>query len=100
MALTDQEKRFIKSSVSPAKTVINELFAKGGNIVATSQQIGTDKYGKPELVYEHAGGIHEIALQVCRYVGEDMARTLGEQSFERHRVTPDWVTLDRIQPIT
>ncbi|MVM42229.1 N-6 DNA methylase [Spirosoma sp. HMF3257] len=84
--LTDQEKKFIKSSVSSAKTVVNELFAKGENIVATAQKIDTDQYGKPALIYEHEGGMEQIARQVGQHLAEDMARNFRQQSFERHRI--------------
>ncbi|CCH57607.1 putative DNA methylase (plasmid) [Fibrisoma limi BUZ 3] len=84
--LTDQEKKFIKSSVSPAKTVINELFIKGENVVATDQKIDTDPYGKPALIYEHKGGSEEIARQVGRLLGEDLARSFRQQNFERDRI--------------
>lgn len=94
-ALTDQEKKFIRFSVSPAKTVVNELFIKGENIVATSQKLDTDQYGKAALIYEHQGGIDEIARQLGRYVGDDMARTFRQQSFEQHRMEP---TIQRVQP--
>ncbi|QHV95585.1 N-6 DNA methylase [Spirosoma endbachense] len=94
-ALTDQERKFVKSTVSPAKTVINELFAKGENIVATSQRIDTDQYGKPALLYEYEGGLDKIAQQVGRYVGEDMARTFRQQSFEQHKMQS---TAQRVQP--
>ena len=89
-ALSDPEKKFVKSVVSPAQTVINELFAKGENIVATTQKVGTDQYGKPALIYlhEHEGGIDTIARQAGRYIGEDIARNFRAQRFEQHRMQP------------
>lgn len=95
--LSDQEKKFIKSTVSPAQSVINELFVRGENVVATTQTVGTDQYGKPALIYlhEHEDGIANLAQQVGTLVGADMARNFRQQSFEQHRMQPAVQRLSR-----
>ena len=98
IALTSQEKRFVKSVISPAKTVINELFLGGENIVATTQKVGTDQYGKPALIYlhEHEGGMTHVAQQLGRFMGQDINQYFRQEAFEQHRQPPG--NARRIQP--
>lgn len=86
-ALTDQEKKFVKTSLSPANTVINGLFLAGENIVATTQKVATDQYGKAALIYlhEHEGGMAHLARQTGQMLEGDIARNFRQAHFEQHR---------------
>ena len=85
--LTDQEQKFVKTTLSPANTAINGLFLGGENSVATTQKVATDQYGKPALIYlhEHEGGMAQIARQMGRMLGEDINRNFRQPNFEQHR---------------
>ena len=88
--LTDQEKKFTGTSTSPANTTINTLFLDGDNIVATTQKVGTDQYGKPALIYlhEHEGGMANIAERVGKLIRQDIGQHYRQQTFEQHRQQP------------
>jgi len=59
----------------------NRLFASVGNIVHTSMHKGTDSYGKPAWIYEHAEGVPGIAKDLGQKLEVAFSRYLDADRY-------------------
>lgn len=85
--LTDLEKKFIQSQISPEQININSLFDSPENIIASSVYKSTDQYGKPGYKYFQTGGVVEIANNLKGILSAEFPKYFNEKLFSAHSIS-------------
>lgn len=81
-ALTETDKLFAATSPNVQGIVTNNYFRQHPDcIVHTKEQLGTDPYGKPAIVYTHEGGVEGIAADMRKVLNDDFSKRLNMELY-------------------
>ena len=81
-ALTETDKMFATASQDAAGITTNNYFLQHPDrIVHTKEQLGTDPYGKPAIVYTHEGGVEDIAADMGEVLSGDFSKRLNMELY-------------------
>jgi N12 class adenine-specific DNA methylase len=83
--LSPIEQRFIQTIQVEDNIYINSLYANTNErIAATSNRIGTNMYGQPDIRYEHGDGVNGIANDLHRMAADDIRNNVSRKLFLAH----------------
>ena len=96
-SLSVDEEFFIQSVVDRGTKVPGNKYFQAfpQNVICTDAKVGTDQYGKPAIVYHHAGGVDGIAEDLRKALDESLHLRLNLELYNSNGVkppTPDPVT--------
>ncbi|MBD8082802.1 N-6 DNA methylase [Chryseobacterium caseinilyticum] len=80
--LSDFETLFVQSQTTSENGSVNILFQDRKRVVHTSFKEGTDMYGKPAIVYHHAGGLEGISNDVKNILTEDLSINFDRKLYD------------------
>ena len=97
-ALSADEEFFIQSVVDRGTKVPGNKFFQAfpQNVICTDAKVGTDQYGKPAIVYTHAGGVNGIAEDLRKALDESLHLRLNLELYNSNGIKPP--TPDPVKP--
>ncbi|MBQ8713099.1 MAG: N-6 DNA methylase [Prevotella sp.] len=81
--LSDEEKMLVDAYELQGCSTIEYFETKKDHVIATTETVGTDAYGKRALVYYHRGGVAGIAKDLGFVLADDMAEKCDARLFQK-----------------
>ena len=97
-ALSADEEFFIQSVVDRGTKVPGNKFFQAfpQNVICTDAKVGTDKYGKPAIIYKHDGGVDGIANDLRTALDDSLHLRLNLELYNSNGIKPP--TPDSVKP--